>query len=248
MNSARCTRARSERTPIGRASAAGVSLPEVLVAASIVLAIAAGLAHIAMDARLVFASQPEASDLLQRARTALGWLVEDVESAGSGPYRLPGALPLVRWLPPIHPRRLAPAGGDAETVAVTDRVTVITLPDESPQAIVRDMALPADPVPLAAGSPCPPADPTCGFRDGDEALIFDVTGAFESLVLERSSPGLLVPRAALTKPYAARDGTVIAGARLATYYLDTRRRQLRRTDPSGSDVPVADDVVAMRIR
>ena len=51
-------------------SARGATLVELLVALMLALVAAAGLAIVAGDARAVFVSQPEASNLLQRARVS----------------------------------------------------------------------------------------------------------------------------------------------------------------------------------
>jgi hypothetical protein len=129
-------------------------------------------------------------------------------------------------------------------------VTLVTVPDGAPQALVGDMASTAAPVPLREGSPCPSdGGDACGFTAAETAIVFDGTATFEGLVVERTEPGLLwaLPRP-LAKAYQTRDHPRVSSVRLVTYYHDGRRRQLRRAEGDRADVPIADDVVALEIR
>jgi type II secretory pathway pseudopilin PulG len=230
-------------------SARGATLVELLVALMLALVAAAGLAIVAGDARAVFVSQPEASDLLQRARVSLDWMARDLGEAGGGPWRTRDSGPLMRWVPPMHPRRLGPVDADEEDEAFSDRITVLSAADEAPQAEVGDMGAADVPAPLLPGPWCPPGDPGCGFAAGAHVLIVDATGAFETFVAAGVAPGLLLPSVpTLSKAYVARERARVVGVRAATYYLDARRRQLRRYDGLRSDVPVADEVIALRLR
>jgi hypothetical protein len=226
----------------------GTSLPELLVALAVMLVLASGLARVVVDARAIFAAQPEAADLVQRGRACLKWIADDVALAGAGPYLLADAGPLVRWLPPIHPRRLGPERPDGELLAFADRVTLLTIPDEAPQAAIGEMALPTDALPLGPGPGCPPGDEACGFRPGHQLLAFDSTGTFERLVVDSTAPSALIPSGPLAKAYAGSHGARVAGARIATYYHDRARHQLRRYDGDRSDVPVSDEVIALEFR
>lgn len=227
----------------------GASLAELLIALTLALIVAAGLGQLASDARAVFIAQPEASDLLQRGRIAVDWMVQDVAAAGAGPWRVDEAGPLVRRAPPIHPRRLGAIGADPEWGAFADRVTVLSVPDRAPQSALADMGRADAPLLLRAGPWCPPNDPSCGFDEGDRLLVFDATGAFDTLVAAEVGPGLVTPRLTpLSKAYRLREQATVVGVRMITYYVDEVRRQLRRYDGDRSDVPIVDDVVGLRIR
>jgi len=226
----------------------GVSIPELLVALAIVLVVAGGLARAVSDAGAIFMAQPESSDVVQRGRVSLSAIVAELAHAGGGPYRLAGGGPLMRWIPPIHPRRLGPVRPDSEFLAVSDRVTAITVPDAAPQAMIGDMPSPSHDVPIDPATVCPPDDGTCEFRSEQQLIAFDKTTAFESLVVDRLEPGIVPRRLPLAKAYRVAEDARIAGARIITYYHDRVRRQLRRYDGNRSDVPIADDVVSLEVR
>jgi hypothetical protein len=226
----------------------GLTLPELLVTLGLVLIVSGLLAHLAAEARAVFMAQPEAMDVVQRARVGLDSLTRELALSGGGPWRTRHPGLLVRWIAPIHPRRLGPVAADPETSAFADRVTVFTVPDGAAQADVGDMASAADPVPVPPGVACPPADPLCGFRPGQHALLFDRTGAFHPFVVETTDPGIVAPLASVAKAWRAGDEAQAAGVRITTFYVDRTRRQLRRYDGYRSDLPVIDETVGLSLR
>ena len=179
----------------------GLTLPELLVTLGLVLVVAGLLARLMAEARAVFIAQPEAADVVQRARVGLEALMRDLAFAGGGPWRTRQPGPLVRWMAPIHPRRLGPSAADPEMSAFADRVTVITVPDGAAQAEVGDMASANDPVALLPGAACPPADALCGFRPGEHALLVDRTGAFHPFVIAAAAPQSLTPLASVSKAW-----------------------------------------------
>lgn len=236
---------------LGRARldrAAGLTLPELLITLALVLVVGGLLAQLAVEARAVLIAQPEATDVLQRARVGLESLTRDLAFAGGGPWRTghPGAL--VRWSAPIHPRRLGASGADPEMSAFADRVTVLTVPDGAAQVEIGDMASAGDPVPLLPGGACPPADPLCGFRPGQHALLFDRTAAFHPLIIAGAEPGLVSPLEAVGKAWRTSDETQVAIVQTTTYYVDRVRRQLRRYDGHRSDLPMVDETVGLTLR
>lgn len=227
----------------------GVTLVELLVTMALVLVVSALLAQLAAEARAVFTAQPQNADLVQRARVALGAVGDDLVQAGSGPWRAARPGPLVRWIAPIHPRRLGPLGADAERSAFDDRLTIITAPDAAPQTEAGDMAAADAPLPFLPGVGCPPGHATCGFEPGQHLLVFDRLAAFYPFVLESVATPLLTPiDRSLAKPWRLADETHIVGVRTTTYYLDRDRRQLRRYDGHRSDLPVVDDVTELAVR
>ena len=227
----------------------GTTLPELLVALAITLIVASGLARAVVDAGAIFVAQPETSDLVQRGRVGLAWLVDDLAVAGGGPYRVGGGGPLVRWVPPIHPRRLGPERPDAGAGGVLGPDHGDDHPGRSPSSGRRGEGLVHRFIPIPIGTAsCPPGDVFCGFEPDQQLLAFDSTSTFEATVVASMAPGALVPIGPMGKAYLGTQGARVAGVRLVTYYLDPARRQLRRYDGDRTDVPVADDVVGLELR
>jgi type II secretory pathway pseudopilin PulG len=226
----------------------GASLLELTIALALLLIVAGGIAHVAGDADAAFRAQPEAADLLQRARVALDALTAEVSMAGGGPFLLPDASPLVRWLPPVFPRRLGRLRPDPDTSAFDDRLTILTVPDKAPQAYVAAMASAADPIALRAGAWCPRDDPACGFEPDQQTLVFDATAAFDLFVVRDVRPLTVQPDTPLSKRYVPEQSAGMAGVRATTYAFDRTRLQLRRYDGHRSDVPLVDHVVAFAVR
>jgi type II secretory pathway pseudopilin PulG len=223
----------------------GLTLVELLIALALAIVVAAAVAAVAHDLQALAHFQPQASDLAQRARVALEALAGDIASAGAGPYRLADGARLVRWIPPVHPRRLGTAEGGA---AFADRVTLLMVDDHAPQALIGDMAGPGDAVGILPESPCPPADPSCGFRPGDRAMLFDSLGFLEPFVVDTVAPGLLWIRdVPLSRAYLRQHGARVAGMVTRSYFFDRERRQLRRADTPAATMPVVDEVVGMRV-
>jgi hypothetical protein len=225
----------------------GTTLLEVLIGLVLLLVVVAGLARVAEDAGAVFRRQPEAEDLVQRARVALETMTSEAALAGGGPFLLSGAGPLVRSVPPVIPRRVGSLRPDAADAAFADRFAVMTIPDGAAQAEVRGMASISDPIDLQPGPWCPSADPLCGFRPDQQAIVFDATGAFDVFVVAAARPWAVTPATPLTKRYTAGEGARVAGIRITTYAFDRTRLQLRRYDGDRSDVPLIDHVVGLSV-
>lgn len=232
-----------------RAGEAGVTFVELLIALGVSLVVVAVAVQAAADIRAVFGAQPEASDLLQRARTGLAAVTEDLAFAGGGPWRTSDPGPLVRWMAPVQPRRLGPLDADPEQDAFADRLTIITARPDGPQADIGDAASADTPAPLIAGPWCPPVDDTCGFSPDGQAMVFDRSGAFDPFVVSAAEALTVTPAGgAFLKPWSRREQPQIVGIRRTTYYVDGRRRQLRRDDGDRSDLPIADEVTAFAVR
>jgi prepilin-type N-terminal cleavage/methylation domain-containing protein len=227
----------------------GVTLVELLVTLALVLVVASVLAQLAGEARAVFIAQPETVDLVQQARVGLEALGAELTHAGSGPWRTSEPGPLIRWIAPIHPRRLGPIAADPEQAAFSDRITLITVPADSPHTMAGDMASAEGPLPFQAGAACPPGDASCQFEAGQHLLVFDRQAAFRPFILADLAPPLLTPLdASLSKAWRTADEAQITAVRTTTVYFDAARRQLRRYDGHRSDLPIADDVTLVAFR
>jgi prepilin-type N-terminal cleavage/methylation domain-containing protein len=228
----------------------GFTLVELLIALTLVLVIAVGLALVTDDAYPMFMAQPEAADATLRVRAALEALTQDISMAGAGPHLGEAPGPLTRAIAAVFPQRRGMQQPDPELSAYDDRITVLFVPDRAPQAsVLGTMMSPDDVVPVKVGPGCPVSDPVCGFRAGQQAIVFDDTAAFDTLAIEAVAPGVLLHHpATLSKAYAASARARVAGLRMTTFYYDASRRQLRRYDGEDADLPVLDEVVGLRFR
>jgi hypothetical protein len=262
-------RARAAETARARGSAragrevfgaAGVTLPELLVALSLALIVSAGVVKLADDARTFFLVQPEVMDVTHRARVGVDLLIDELTSAGAGASLGADAGPLIRWIPPVVPARYQGSGAsDPAGEVFTDRLTIITAAEDVPLVPVRGtMAGATAAVPIAAAAAgCPVGDDVCGFRPGQRIAVFDRTSAFD-LTTVRAIAALPAPPpgsaqlfhdgAALAKAFREEDDGRVVQVRAVTYYHDVARNQLRRMTGPRADAPVLDDVVGLSFR
>jgi len=226
----------------------GFTLVEALVATLLTLGVmGAALSFVAPDSYIA-QSRPEAMDVQQRARVVADLISRDLFMAGAGPSAGPQTGPLVRYLPPVLPRRVGRTGADPHTTARPDRITLVYLPVYAAQTTLHS-ALPA-----GAGSidvdlrpSCPIGRAACGLEEGMSTVVFDDGGNFDFFkVTDVATPLAGVRHLASSASQAYREGVSIAQAELHTYYFDPAARQLRHYDGDGSDVPVADHVVSVQ--
>jgi len=237
----------------------GFTVTELLVAMLIALLVCGSLAVVAGDARAFFRVQPEAADLLQRARVGHEVFVDELSVAGAGLQFGGDPKTLVQWIPPVLPYARATsglAGSDQEGQAFRDRITLLSVPDQAAQAAVAGaMSTPADAIALAAGPGCGSADPACGFSADQRVLLFDASPAFDIATVRAVAPSSVqlqmtpTPTSApVSKPYRAADDARLAVVNVITFSFDAAHRQLRRSTGDGVDMPVLDDVVELSFR
>jgi prepilin-type N-terminal cleavage/methylation domain-containing protein len=253
MTASRRPSTNDQRSDVGTtrdARQCGFTLVELLIALTIVLVIAAGLALVTDDAYPMFLAQPEAADAVLRMRAALDAFTQDISMAGAGPHLGEAPGPLTRAIAAVFPQRRGMQQPDPELSAYDDRITVLFVPDRAPQtSVLGTMVSPDDVVPVKVGPGCPLGDPACGFRAGMQAIVFDDIAAFDTFAVQAVAPGVLVHHpATLSKAYAASMGGRVAGLRMTTFYYDASRRQLRRYDGEDADFPVLDEVVELTFR
>jgi prepilin-type N-terminal cleavage/methylation domain-containing protein len=229
----------------------GFSLVEMLVATAIVCGAFALVFQFTASAQRAARAVPDASDMQQRLRVAADAIRRDLLGAGAGFVHGTGGGPLVDYLPPISPMRLGARKPDPELSFFTDRITILSLPDDG--AVARpavDMTGPAAGIaidPAAAG--CPAAG-LCGFAPGTRSVIVDTSGpgrGYELFSVTDTAAGLAhgAPDPVFSKPYAAASSRV-AEVRQRTYYLDDGTRRLMSYDGYRTDVPLAENVVLLR--
>jgi hypothetical protein len=111
-------------------STAGFTLVEVLLAATLMIALLGAVFALIDPAQGAFRSQPEASDLQQRLRVAVTTLTTELLAAGAGPHLGEGGGSLLRYRAPVLPYRLGPGGDDPSRGVFfrPDAVTVVYVP------------------------------------------------------------------------------------------------------------------------
>src|SRR5262249_45053473 len=153
-----------ENAERGMMAAAGFSLVEALLALSLTLVVTgAALALVNPTGRMAQA-QPEAIDVQQRVRVAVGALLRDLNMAGAGMNVGPRPGRLVQSFAPVIPRRLGAQAPDAATTVRSDAITITYVPATYAQASIAG-ALPQTPsLAISSASSCPAGQTLCGFK------------------------------------------------------------------------------------
>jgi hypothetical protein len=225
----------------------GASLAELLVAMAIVVVMAGLAVRVVIEASDAAAWQPAASELSQRADALTRLLAADLTAAGAAPRaRLapgdPSAEPLRlrAWLPPILPRIVALDGGDADDTAAEDRLTILTVADGAPQAVVRRQPSRWGFVP---GPTCPALADGCGFGAGLPLLWLERRPGFQ-LGEAAAVDALGLDVAGIT---ATADSALVAAVEVVGYRFDGARGELLRGRAAGRGLPVADHVAGFTV-
>jgi hypothetical protein len=208
---------------------AGYSLVELLVATTITIVVTGAMLTLFAPAHGIHAAQPEIADLHQRVRVAVESLRRDITMAGAG---LDAVVPAI-----------VPGGGNS--------ITVMYVPHTSAQAAVRDSTASGAELHVDTAFNCGPVAATalCGFDEGLRVVAFDAFGTWDALTVTRVDPASLLLRHGGTV-HVYRDRARVARLERQTYYLGQDRttnvRQLRQNDGFGNDLPLVDNVVALR--
>ena len=227
----------------------GASLIELLIAVSLALVLSALAVRVLGDAVDAFAWQPASSELSARADAVARLLTADLSAAGLGlrvqvgspaPLAGPTPLRLTSWLPPILPRVVALDGADTDDVAVSDRLTIVTVADGAPQAAVRRWPPRWLFVP---GPTCPALIDGCGLRAGVPLLWLESRPGFQlGEVAAVDAAGLDVDGVT-----PAADDAIVAGVELVSYRFDAARGELLRGRAAGRGLAVAGHVLAFEV-
>ena len=228
----------------------GASLAELVVALGLTLVVS-GLAAIALaESAAAFAWQPASGDLDARARSLARTLASDLSGAGAGPAARFDAIPaaggiterLATWMPPILPRVLGVDGADADTVAAADRLSVVTIAADAPQAAIRRLPPRWRWIP---GATCPALVDGCRIDDGLPVLVLGPAIGFrlaEAAAVDADGLDL----AGLDD--AAPGGEVlVAAAGLVSYRFDRARNEVLRARAAGRALPMLGDVVQFAV-
>ncbi len=229
----------------------GFTLLETLLATAIVLCAFAVLFQLATTGQRITRTQPEAADLQQRVRVAADMMQRDLLMAGAGLAHGADAGPLVNYLPAIVPYRTGAWHPDPELSFFDDRISILYVEaGATAAALAANMAGAAADVPVDPASPGCPAAGLCGFQVGTRSLVFDGAGlglGFDLFSARGIAGGLAhaAPDPPFTRAYQMATARV-ARVRQRVYYIDASTRRLMLYDGYQTDVPLADQVVALK--
>jgi hypothetical protein len=188
-------------------------------------------------------------DEQQRARLGMEELSRDLAMAGAGLSVGALAGPLVSSFAPVIPRRMGLTGADAYNVARPDAITIIYASASPAQSVLmQPMTSPSDTLQVDPLAGCPLGTQVCGLQQGSTALLFDRSGRFDLVGILGLTGGAatIEYRQAGPPAFSYQPGAAVAEAESHTYYWDAANLQLRHADGAHSDVPVVDNVVALR--
>lgn len=229
------------------ADSEGFTVVEALVSVSIMMAVTGAVFALMNPAQGVFQAQPEASDMQQRLRVGVDALYRDLLMAGSGTLDAAGSLSFAS----VAPLRRGARRADQPGSFFNDRISILYAPSTRPPAKVgADMDSAGADVRVDLQPGCPVGDPVCGFRAGTMAVLFDETGAYDTFRVTGvvGGPGV-VQHAGQTLSKAYRAGASLAEVEMVTYWLRSDEAagtfELMQYDGEGTDLPIADHVVAL---
>jgi hypothetical protein len=237
------------------ASAAGLTLAELLVGMGLTVAILGALIMLIGPATSVFHIEPERQDLHQRVRVVVDALERELRAAGAGMTLGPVPGPLNRYVAPIRPYRIGerrpdPSGG---VFYRPDVVSVFYVSGTMAQAGARRVTSLGTTVSVEAVPNCGAGvyDSLCGFVVGSRVLLFDGGGRSAlGTVTDVNGLVLLVDGMALSHGLGSRDDTAIAEVDVHVFSIApdaaTGVPRLMRYNGFGSELPLVDHVVDLR--
>jgi type II secretory pathway pseudopilin PulG len=235
-----------------RAGDAGYSLIELLISTAIMITVTGAIFSLMNPAQNNAQAQPEVADMQQRMRIANDTMSKELMMAGAGPYQGPVTGTLVNFFAPIFPRRIGRVNPDAATVFKSDTITLSYIPNSYSQTTIsQSMPNVSAELKVTPQPNCPSADVLCGFSDGMDVIIFDMSGNFDLFTITKvqDDAAHLQHRSQedLSKPYDV--GASVTQIVSNTFYLNRTTNQLMRYnggDDGTSDVPLVDNVVDLK--
>jgi hypothetical protein len=231
-------------------SEAGFSLFEVLIATAIMLTITGGIFTVLNPTGGMFKAQPEVVDMQQRLRIGVDTLTRDLIMAGAGAYSGSQSGSLAGFFAPIQASKQGsdPLYDDGPGVFRADAITIFYVPTTSSQTSISQ-AMPNQSAELKVSpeSGCPNGANLCGFTDGMAVLIYDDTGAYDTMTItevqDQASHIQHRQQGDLSKSYGI--GAKVVQYQDHVYFLDTVKRQLMHYDGYHTVTPVLDEVVGL---
>jgi hypothetical protein len=195
-------------------------------------------------------TQPEVSDLQQRMRVGVDAIKHDLVMAGAGAYSGSQSGSLTGFFAPILPSRQGNLASldDGPGVFFPDRITIFYVPSTFSQtSISQGMPNVSAELKVTAEPGCPSGQDLCGFTEGQNVLIYDDTGAFDTLTITAVQNAALHlqhnQQGDLSKPYDV--GAKVVQVQQHAYYLDSTTHQLMHYDGYQTTTPVLDNVVGL---
>jgi pilin/secretion family protein with methylation motif len=229
----------------------GYTLVELLVSAAIMVTVTGAIFSLMNPAQGSAQTQPEVADQQQRLRIAHETLFRELVMAGAGPYQ--GAITgsLINFFPPILPRRMGRMNADPTQGAESVRSDVITLtyvPNTYSQTSIA-LSMPPNSSELKVNpqANCPKGDALCGFEVGQDILIFDSSGNFDTFsITEVQDDAAHLQHRGQDLNHAYETGAAITMVSQYTYYLDRTTNQLMRYNGLTTEIALADNIVDLR--
>ncbi|MBI1874945.1 MAG: hypothetical protein HYS05_13805 [Acidobacteria bacterium] len=226
---------------------------ELLLVTTIVAILTSATLILLNPARAIFQLQPEMADMQQRMRVGLDALQRDLLAAGAGLDWGEAAGPLVRALPPVLPFRIGTRDADRSRGVSyrPDVISVVYVPSSPAQCRLRDwIADGGSPISVEPVPGCPPADPLCGFQEGQQAIVFDGRGRWDVFRVTGSDPStgwVFHATDPLVNWYEK--GAALAEVVTRTYWVrrDGAEASLSRYDGYKTDVEITDHVADFRL-
>ncbi|HVZ19447.1 MAG TPA: prepilin-type N-terminal cleavage/methylation domain-containing protein [Vicinamibacterales bacterium] len=234
-------------------SDAGFSLVEVLIATAIMLTVTGAIFTVLNPSGDMFKAQPEVVDMQQRLRVGVDTLTRDLIMAGAGAYSGSQSGSLAGFFAPILPERQGnlAAYDDGPGVFKPDALTLIYVPSTSAQTTITS-SMPSTSAELKVDNTapnCPQNDPNqnCGFQVGQQVLIYDDTGAYDTMTItqvQTSAAHLQHNQTGdLSKSYGP--GAKVVQVQDHVYFFDPVNRKLMHYDGFQTATPVLDEVVGV---
>ncbi|HXE79672.1 MAG TPA: prepilin-type N-terminal cleavage/methylation domain-containing protein [Vicinamibacterales bacterium] len=238
------------RTRIRR-SEAGFSLFEMLVATAIMVIVTGAIFGLLDPSHGTYRTQPEVSDMQQRLRVAIDALERDLSMAGAGTYTGSAQGALANFFAPILPYSVGTMVSEGSPENPVDTAITIMYVPPTPAQTSLSSPMPNESAELKVRKQpnCPPdkKQQLCGFESGMRVLIFDDRGAFDVFTITHVQDAALHLQHRddkFTTEYAT--DAYITAVESHTYYFNATERRLYHYDGYKSNVPVVDNVVALR--
>jgi Tfp pilus assembly protein PilW len=234
----------------------GFSIVETVIAMALMLTLTAIAIALVDPGEASFAARLESADMQQRLRVAAGTLYKDLVMAGAGAYQSANRGSLSHYFAAVLPYRQGTNHDDAGGTFKTDTITLMYVPSTAAQTTLASSGpsvVSADVrVNWAAG--CPVGDAACGFKNGMTVLLYDAEGDYDTFSITNIQSNMLhLQRTGgnLTYTEYPPNSTTIAQLTNIVYSqksdASTDSYQLiSREGGTGSDVPVVDDLVALK--
>ncbi len=221
----------------------GFTLAESLVALALTMLVVSAVAGLAASSDRLARSQSRVMDAQQRARVIAETLGRDLRLVGAGVDRGPMSGPLNRAFTPIWPRRVGRLRPDSSSVARSDTVTLVHVPETVVQTTLTVSGV--GPFGRLVVSPCAGGALTCRVARGATLALFDSLGHMDLLGVMGDEAGEIAVRPLGRSAGAFAAGSTVAEVVIRGYYFDQAAAQLRYYDGDGTDQAVVDGVTAL---